>query len=226
MRSDRSVAPTCARGPPWESGAPALRLANLPLAEQRREHARVVWHAARHRLDEHARRAWVHGEPRHLLARRRDRALGVERAHRREELGRRAQRLRGRRLEPRDARDVRRGEIEHRLREVGAVNLRDVVLGARVEVRLQVEAQASPRARPSGASGALRRRRAADFLDAERGQPRPRRVGRDAREAAVDDRDDPVDRDRRLRDVRRQDDLVLVGAADGAVLLGTGGRSP
>ena len=130
-----------------------------------------------------------------------------------EQLARRAPRRGRRRLEPRERvgiADAERREHEQRVGEIGARDLGQRLPRALLEVVARVEAQRAPGARAAGAAGALRGGGLADLRDDQRRQPGPRRVRRDARQARIDHGDHAVDRDRRFRDVGRQDDLAPV----------------
>src|SRR5512132_4377712 len=71
----------------------------------------------------------------------------------------------------------------------------------------------------SRASGPLNSRCLSDSLDVYRWQTGPRRIGRDARQAAVNHCCDAFYGDRALGYVGRQDDLLLAGRLDSAILL-------
>ncbi len=98
---------------------------------------------------------------------------------------------------------------KQRVREIRAKDLRLVVLVPRVEVPLREEAQRAPRTEPPRAPRALRRRCPRNLGDVERRPSGPRIVPRDARQPRIDDRLDPLDRDRSFRDIRRENDLLL-----------------
>ena len=131
-------------------------------------------------------------------------------------LRRRGEPVEGARIDPRAV------HHQHRLGEIDARDLRRVVLRARVEIALVVEAERTPGAYATGATCALRRRCARDLPDLERGSAGPGIVRGDAREAAVDHRDHALDRDRGLGDVGREDHLATIGAGDRRVLLRRG----
>ena len=128
----------------------------------------------------------------------------------------------GRRLEPAQRGEARQSgavQLERGAREVGARDLGHLERAPGVVVVPRVEPDHAARAGAAGATGALRAAGAADRLDRQRRQAGPRRVPRDASQAAVDHADHAVDRHRGLGDVGREDHLALAGRAHRAVLL-------
>src|SRR5437868_11554519 len=94
-----------------------------------------------------------------------------------------------RRLEPAEFAEVLnsgRFESQDDFSEVEPLYLRQFLLRSMGMLLLGPEAQANSRRRPSGASGALVGRSAADFLDQKRINAAIRIVARDPRNTAVD----------------------------------------
>ena len=80
-------------------------------------------------------------------------------------------------------------------------DLRRVVIGAAVKILQRIKPDDAARRGARGTAGALRGGCLADARDFERGQSGPRRIARDARQAAVDYRGDAVDGDGAFGDV-------------------------
>ena len=162
----------------------------------------------------------MRGHARHRTARLGQPATArAERAERRERLRRLVDPRRVGRVKPRKPRefvDAERHRLEHRAREVDA---RD--LGHRVRVAALVLGDA-PQANRAPGRGAPRAARALlcaclrDWLDAQRVESAQRVVAVDAREARVDHRAHAVDREARLRDIRRHDDAAAFRGVDRA----------
>src|SRR5262245_26030289 len=100
-------------------------------------------------------------------------------------------------------------ELEECLSEIDAQDFGGVVLRARIVIGLRVEAKGTAGACAARSAGALSGGSSARLFDGGGGDAGPGGVAGDADEAAVDDRDDAVDRDARLGDVGREDDLSL-----------------
>ncbi len=129
--------------------------------------------------------------------------------------------IRGRPLEPAELRRVGAPgmEGEHGAREVDTVDLGDVRFGHPALLALGPEPDTPPRPRPPGPAGPLRRRRPADPPQLEPVDPAPRVERGVSGQPAIDHGRDALDRQRRLGDVRRQDDLRAIARPEGAVLL-------
>ena len=200
---------------------PARARANVALGDERRQDRPVLGDPARFGLDQtRARRGW-RGKASIRSPDRGERAVASNAPRRTRSSSSAARRAgSGGASSHVELAHVARAELQPRLRQVEPADLGRVVLVARVVIGLRVEAEAPPGARPPARPVALRRRRAADLLDPATREPRPRLMLRDAREPAVDDRDDAVDRDRRLGHVRRQDRASAASAWPyGAILL-------
>ena len=186
----------------------AARRADVPLGQDRRRHARVARHAAPLALHDDARRARVHGEAQHRAAGLGHAPTRVDRAEAPEELPRRPRARLGRRLEPRHV--ARRPAPPAR-----APSARDRAAGS--PARRAPAATRSRRAcRGAGTARAASCPRAPRAAPPTRGSPSRRAAAaapttapaRPRAPARVDDRDDALDRDRRLGDVRREDHLA------------------
>ena len=111
-------------------------------------------------------------------------------------------------------------EGEDRLGHVEPLDFRDVAFGAALVVALRPEPDAHARRGSPGPPSALVRRGAADFFNEEGVDPAMGIVAGHAREAGVHDQCHPVDRQRSLRDVCRNNDLARGCPVDRPVLLG------
>ena len=182
----------------------------LARAEQRRDHARLGRDAARFRFADQAADARMRREAQDRLAERGDRAARVDRAEPLQRGLGRGDRRRRRGLEPAQLaeRDAHAAQLQRDAREIRAQDLGHLERAPRVVIVLRVQPDDAARLRAAGAARALRAARAADRLDAQLAEPRPRRVPRDAREAAVDHAGHAVDRHRGLGDVGREDHLA------------------
>ncbi len=201
------------------AGDRAARAARLALPHDRGELARRLDHPAVLGLDDDPRQPRMKRKAEHAPADRRDSIPGDRAEAPEERLGSRERRRLGR-LEPVERADAQRAKREHGLGEIGAPDLGNFIGRPRVVIVLRVKTHAAPGSRAPGAARALRRRRLADFLHAQRGQARPRRMTRHARQPAVDHGDHARNRHRALGDIRRQDDLPLRRRPDRAILLG------
>uniref|UniRef100_A0A8R7K0H9 Uncharacterized protein n=1 Tax=Triticum urartu TaxID=4572 RepID=A0A8R7K0H9_TRIUA len=154
----------------------------------------------------------VQGELRHPPPGLGELAAAVERAEGEELLQGLEQRLRRRRVHEVEAHqvvDAQRLEPQHHVGQVAPLDLRDrVVVQVMPEVVLREEAEALARARAPRPAGALVRRRLGDGLHAQRLHARARVVRLELAEARVDHVLDPVDGQRRLGDVGRQNHLA------------------
>ena len=110
--------------------------------------------------------------------------------------------------------------VEAQFRQLAARDLRRIMLRTPAEIFECVEADHAAGRGTTGAAGALRCRRLADSRDGKRRQSGPRRIARDARQTAVDDGGDALDRDGAFRDVGRENHLLLGRERDGAILFG------
>ena len=108
---------------------------------------------------------------------------------------------------------------EHRLGEVGSVNLRRVVLGPVEVTALGPEPVAGAGRSAARATRALVGRGSANLLDEQRAKAAFAVEAGHAGEAAVDDVADAVDGHGRLGDVRRDDDLASVTFAESPILI-------
>src|SRR5262249_36571011 len=104
--------------------------------------------------------------------------------------------------------DSARAELQDRGGEIDAEELGRLLLGAWLQIAAPGEAVDEAFARWPSAARALCAGCTRGLLDAERRQAGVRRVLRATHESAVDDGDDVGDRDARLGDVRRDDDLA------------------
>ena len=169
------------------------------------------------RFDEQARQRRIQRQPVELGAARRERTLGIEGAEGDELV---AGGLEGHGLRCVEEREVRhatppRGRTQHQRHQRLAVDLRR---RRAIEDRgLAPEAVADAGARASGASGALC---GAVEGDGAEGEKAPSCVKAGAsHEARVDDDADAGQRERRLGDVRREDELSTRGGLEAAALL-------
>mmetsp|Transcript_6374 Transcript_6374/g.13907 ORF Transcript_6374/g.13907 Transcript_6374/m.13907 type:complete len:252 (+) Transcript_6374:352-1107(+) len=171
----------------------------------------VVDAAERLRKDEHLGERRVEGELDHLATERRERARVVQRAqepelvHRVEQviLRRRVHEVKGEQVV-----DAERLEQQHHVAQIRALDLGHGHDKQLVVVReLGVETEALAGASATGAAGALVRARLRDWEHRERVHAHARIVHFELAVARIDDVFDPVDRERRLGDVCRNDHL-------------------
>ena len=108
---------------------------------------------------------------------------------------------------------------EHRLGEVGSVQLRRGVLGPVEVTALGPEPVAGAGRSAARATRALVGRGSANLLDEQRAKAAFAVEAGHAGEAAVDDVADAVDGHGRLGDVRRDDDLASVTFAESPILI-------
>ena len=184
-----------------------------------------------HRGDEHLRHRRLERELRHLPPEPREQTLLVERAQVVQLLQRADQGLRRRRVhevEVQQIVDPHRLERERRRPQVRALDLRH---GRRehlvLERTLRVQAETLPRPRAARAAAPLPRARLRNRRDDERVHAHLRVEHLLLREPRIDDVVDTVDRQRRLRDVRRDDHLPAPrgrGLEDARLHLGRQGR--
>jgi hypothetical protein len=133
---------------------------------------------------------------------------------------RRLDALARRRVEPLErARIAAPGEhVEH---GVGEIDSMDLGLAVRPQpIRLAPEAPHAAGSQASGPAGALRRGVGGNPLEVQRIDAAVRIVACDLVQAGVDDSGDAGNGQRRLRDVRGQDDAPRRACRDGAILIG------
>ncbi len=128
----------------------------------------------------------------------------------------------GRGLEPAEFRQVfqaRSLQREDHLGQIQPLDLRHLPAGRSFCSSLDHRPEALTRGRASGASRTLIGAGLADALDKKRIDPAIRIVPGNTRKAAIDDETDAVDGDRGFRDIRGDDDLRLLIAGNGGVLI-------
>ena len=108
---------------------------------------------------------------------------------------------------------------QHDFREVQPFDFRQFLRGPLVVFALRPQSHANARRSAAGAPGTLVRRRAADLLHEQRIDAAIRIVARDAGQSAVDHDAHAVNRQRRFRDVGRDDELAAVVLGHGGVLV-------
>ena len=148
----------------------------------------------------------VHRHRRHPFTQRRDPAGVVDRAKLAQQILTRRQGLGRGFFKPGKSADIgfaERVQIEQRAGEVDRSDLRQIERRHLQMFRRRPQPNAFPLRRSPGAPGALCSGGLADALERQRIQPAHRIEPRHPGEAAVDHRADPVDRQRRLGDVRR-----------------------
>ena len=111
-------------------------------------------------------------------------------------------------LAPEAGRLREHAHLQAQLLERRPLHLRQLKVRERRHSRRRVQAVALARANAAGAPASLLRGRAGDPRRLQRGHPRVRVVRLFFQPTRVDDEDDVVDGHRRLRDVRRQDNLA------------------
>ena len=150
------------------------------------------------------------------------RVAGTERPEIDEELFRARERLRVGRFQPAEASDffdAARFQRENDFGKIEPFYLGQFLRRAIEMLALRPKPQAMARRRPAGATGALLRGSAADFFDEQGVDAAAGVEPRDAREAAVDDDLDSVDRERSFRHVCRHDRPALLIMGERGVLL-------
>ena len=195
----------------------------IPPLRQRR-HERHRPHApALLRREQHARVARMHREPQHLPPHRRDRLpLPGQRAQIHQQIFRPHEPHRIRFLQPRKIHhvvDPARLERQHDLRQIQPLHLGQFLRRAVRVLALGPQPHAHARGRAPRAPRPLLRARHRNLLDHQRVDPAVRIEPRHPRQPAVDHRRHPVDRQRRLRHVRRHDDFPRLIARHRPVLL-------
>jgi hypothetical protein len=202
------------------AAAAALGADRVALGEQRRRERRGVQVAEPVSLDDDPREPRVQRQPRHRLAGLRE-APATDGAEPREQVERRREARRFRRLEPRKRRHVLlspREQFEHRARDVHAPHLGRQFVRERALLVPRPQAEGHSRRHAPRAAGALHDRRLRDPLEDDPVHADGGVVAHHARESRVDDGGDALDRHRRLRDVRREHDAAARALREGGVL--------
>eukprot|EP00982_Pelagococcus_subviridis_P014397 31327-Pelagococcus_subviridis.AAC.2 len=190
---------------------------HVPIPQRRRELTREprALRPSPRGEQRHPRVPRVQRQPRHPRALPRDAsARGVDRAEARQERPRGGHLPRGRRVQPRQRRGVvhaPRREVQRERRQVRARDLRRRVRRERRVRELAPEAVARPGGDAAGAAAALVRAGERNFDDVETRRPLVGVESRRSAQTAVDHDSHARDRQRALRDRRRDDDAADAG---------------
>ncbi len=193
-----------------------------PLRERR--HQRHRPHAAALlRREQHARITRMHRKPQHSPAEFGDRPLfSSQCAQIRQQQFRALQGLCLGLFQPRKTKhivDAAGLERQHDLGKIEPLHLGQLLQRPGAVLPLRPEPHADSRRRAAGAARALVGARRGDFFDEQRVDPAVRIEARHPREPAIDHGRHPVDGERGLRDVGRDDDLARLRPGHRAVLL-------